>query len=200
MAEVSGVASKHAKYQTGNPISRYLVQNFLRTIERLVEPIAPTSILDVGCGEGVVLSTLAPRLQNARVCAVDADPVEVEDAQANLPFAEVQVADVHELPFEDESFDLVMCCEVLEHVERPYQALRELKRVSSRFVLVSVPREPIWRALNMARGSYWGQLGNTPGHINHWSGSSFATFVSRELRVLDQAQPLPWTVVCSEKI
>ena len=59
--------------------------------------------------------------------------------------------------------------EVLEHVPDPERTVSEMARVAKRWVLVSVPREPLWRGLNMARGAYIKDLGNTPGHINHWS-------------------------------
>ena len=51
----------------------------------------------------------------------------------------------------------------------PEATLAEMARVARRHLLVSVPREPLWRGLNMARGAYLRDLGNTPGHVNHWS-------------------------------
>ena len=86
-------------------------------------------------------------------------------------------------------FDLVLAIEVLEHVPDPAAALRELARVARRDVVLSVPREPIWRAANMARGKYWGDLGNTPGHIQHWSRAGFVRLVGAHLEVVDGAQP-----------
>ncbi len=46
-------------------------------------------------------------------------------------------------------------------------------------LLVSVPREPLWRGLNMARGAYIKDLGNTPGHLNHWSRKAFVELLGR---------------------
>ncbi len=63
--------------------------------------------------------------------------------------------------------------EVLEHVPDPEATVAEMARVADRWLLVSVPREPLWRGLNVARGAYWRTLGNTPGHVNHWSKRSF---------------------------
>ncbi len=54
----------------------------------------------------------------------------------------------------------------------PAHTLAEMARCAARHVLVSVPREPLWRAVNMARGAYWRELGNTPGHVNHFSKSA----------------------------
>ena len=42
---------------------------------------------------------------------------------------------------------------------------------------------------------YVGDLGNTPGHVNHWSKGGFAGFVDTELRVTSVSSPIPWTMV-----
>ena len=57
--------------------------------------------------------------------------------------------------------------------------MAEMARVARRHLLVSVPREPLWRGLNVARGAYLSDLGNTPGHVNHWSKRSFVAMLSR---------------------
>jgi len=67
--------------------------------------------------------------------------------------------------------------QVFEHLERPAAALSEMARVARRYVLVSVPREPLWRAANVAAGRYLRELGNTPGHIQHFSRRGIATLV-----------------------
>jgi len=104
-------------------------------------------------------------------------------------------ADIARLPFPDDSFDLVLGIEVLEHVPDPAAALTELSRVARGNLVLSVPREPIWRVANMARGKYIPQLGNTPGHINHWSRRSFATLVGRHFQTTAVRAPFPWTMV-----
>ncbi len=64
---------------------------------------------------------------------------------------------------------MVVTSEVLEHMEDPERALGQLLGVCGGYLLVTVPNEPIWRILNMARGKYWRRLGNTPGHVQHWN-------------------------------
>ena len=90
-----------------------------------------------------------------------------------------------------------MACaiEVLEHVPEPEQTLSEMARVARRWLLVSVPREPLWRMLNMARGAYWPAMGNTPGHLNHWSKRSFVELLSRHGEVVELRSPFPWTML-----
>jgi 2-polyprenyl-3-methyl-5-hydroxy-6-metoxy-1,4-benzoquinol methylase len=108
------------------------------------------------------------------------------------------VGSIYDIP-KKEKYDLVVCSEVLEHLEKPEDALEQLKKVGKKYVICSVPREPIWRILNMARGKYWKDLGNTPGHINHWSQRSFIKFLKKNgCKVLDVKSPLPWTVVLIE--
>src|SRR3546814_20497548 len=58
-------------------------------------------------------------------------------------------ADVMCLPFPDDSFDLVLGIEVLEHVPVPDRALSEIRRVGRESFVLSVPREPIWRMANV---------------------------------------------------
>ena len=106
-------------------------------------------------------------------------------------------ADITQLPFPSGTFDLVLAIEVLEHVPDPAAALAEIARVARRDIIVSVPREPIWRVANLARGKYIGALGNTPGHINHWSKKSFASFVGQHLAVRETRSPFPWTMVAA---
>ena len=112
------------------------------------------------------------------------------------PFAAV-FGDIGALPFPDDTFDLVLAIEVLEHVPDPDAALREVARVACADVLISVPREPMWRAANVARGKYWKALGNTPGHIQHWGKRSFADLVGRHLDVAAVRSPPPWTMVAA---
>lgn len=190
-----GIDGKQAKYATRNPLSRHLVGRFLETIDSLVTRADPASVLDVGCGEGMVLEHLQRRLEGRDCAAIDLDPVRVAHAARNLSWCRVGVGSAYEIPYDANRFELVMCCEVLEHLERPHDALAELARVSSKFVILSVPREPIWRMLNLARGAYWSQWGNTPGHLNHWSARSFESFAASKARVLERRNSLPWTAV-----
>jgi len=64
-----------------------------------------------------------------------------------------------------------VCRYALHHFEDPGGVVAEMARVANGHLLVSVPREPLWRGLNMARGAYIKDLGNTPGHLNHWRNS-----------------------------
>jgi ubiquinone/menaquinone biosynthesis C-methylase UbiE len=97
----------------------------------------------------------------------------LREASRRAPGVSFQFGDVLDLPFPDRSFDLVVCTEVLEHVEDPAAALRELRRVARRAVLVTVPHEPFFRAGNLLRGRHVRRLGSTPGHRHTWTRREF---------------------------
>jgi hypothetical protein len=75
------------------------------------------------------------------------------------------------------------------------EGLRRLAETAGKYVLLSVPREPVWRVLNVLRGKYLGRMGYTPGHINHWTPVGFRRLVSEHLEILDNRSPFPWTMV-----
>ena len=188
------VGNVYDKYGTRNPIARRLMQGFLDAATSLYRMAAPRSVLEVGCGEGELALHLwqqGPRPDSFEICDVDLGRLD-----PGLPDAIVaREASIYELPWSDDAFDLVLCCEVLEHLREPSRGLAELARVARRHVLLSTPREPLWRVLNMARGHYLGALGNTPGHVQHWSRSGLARLARTELRLLAERRPVPWTML-----
>ena len=67
-------------------------------------------------------------------------------------------------------------------------------------MIISVPREPIWRFLNLLRGKYIKDLGNTPGHLQHWSSDKFVDLVSNYFEIIEVKKPFPWTMLlCKAK-
>jgi len=185
------------KYGSSNPVVRRLMSGFHRTLDELWRQAAPSSVLDVGCGEGVLTIEWAERLGDRRIVGIDLeDPkLRAEWAKRERPNLEFRVEEATSLSFADDEFDLACAIEVLEHVPEPEATVAEMARVASRHLLVSVPREPLWRGLNMARGAYWRSLGNTPGHVNHWSKRGFVSLLSRYGTVEEARSPFPWTML-----
>jgi ubiquinone/menaquinone biosynthesis C-methylase UbiE len=186
------------KYGSTNPVVRRLMSGFETSLDRLFTTAAPRSVLDVGCGEGVVTYRWAQQLGEKPIVGIDlADPkLEAQwktRRRENLEFRAMDVEDLRSFP--DDSFDLAAAIEVLEHVPDPERTLAEMARVAARHVLVSVPREPLWRALNLARGAYVRELGNTPGHVNHWSKRGFIQAAQRHGELAEARSPFPWTML-----
>ena len=197
VAEAVPTGNTYDKYGSTNPVVKRLMAGFHRELDELFEQAAPASALDVGCGEGVLTERWAERLGEGRVVGIDLDDEKLRNEwnqrpRANLEFRPVDGPD---LPFRDDEFDLACAIEVLEHVPDPSLTLSEMVRVARRWVLVSVPREPLWRGLNMARGAYLRNLGNTPGHVNHWSKRAFLDFVGHHGQVEEVRTPFPWTML-----
>lgn len=182
------------KYASRNPIEQRLMGGFFDALLASLPPRTPARILEVGMGEGEVAERVRARYPSAAFTGIDLPDPELAEAWSARGLAG-SFADIGALPFPDDAFDLVLAIEVLEHVPDPPSGLAELRRVGRGDVVVSVPREPVWRVANMARGKYLTDLGNTPGHVNHWSARSFATFVGTQLDVVAVRRPLPWTMV-----
>jgi hypothetical protein len=89
--------------------------------------------------------------------------------------------------------------EVLEHVERPDQALHEAHRVTTRYLLASVPHEPWWRLGNLARLKYVRDFGNTPEHIHHWSVHGFRSLIGSRFTLVKLRLPFLWQAVLAER-
>jgi ubiquinone/menaquinone biosynthesis C-methylase UbiE len=170
---------------------------FEQTLGELFDRAAPESVLDVGCGEGVLTEQWAEQLGDRPVVGLDLpdEKLAAEWARRTRANLELRTFDGGNLPFAGDEFDLVAAIEALEHVPDPAAKVAEMARVARRHVLVSVPREPLWRMLNLARGAYVRELGNTPGHVNHWSKSAFVALLSRHGEVLEARSPFPWTML-----
>ncbi len=188
------------KWLSRNPLVRHANRGFRDTLETLVRGCAPASILDAGCGEGINLLTLSS-LDDWALEGIELTAESLAIARKALPGrVQLRQGDVQQLPYDDDRFDLVLGTEVLEHVDDPSRALREMARVARRHLILSVPREPLWRMLNVLRGKYLRHLGNTDGHLNHWSGHGFRRFCAREVEVLEQRSPVPWTfLLCAPR-
>ena len=182
------------KYASTNPIEQRMMRGFFSALDDALSGLAPRVVVEVGAGEGRITERLRERFPSATVVGLD-----LPDADLQREWRGVEVpmfaGDATRLPFTDASVDLVVALEVLEHVPQPRRALDELARVCRGAAVLSVPREPIWRFGNVARGRYVRDLGNTPGHVNHWSARSFRRFVGECFRVDSSSTPLPWTMV-----
>ena len=193
------VSANARKHMTKNPIKRWMLENFKKNLVAEVVALNPTSILDVGCGEGFIAEAIMAQLPQVTYRGIDMDETAVSLAQELNPKAEISTGDVLNLQFKDESFDLVICSEVLEHVTPPLAALKELHRVSKQHLILSVPHEPLFWGINLLTLNHIKSFGNAPGHINHWTTGGFKKFVTPLITLETTRAPFPWTLVRGTK-
>ncbi len=192
------LAAIQTKYTDRSPLVRFANRRFHETIYSLVTEVSFESALDAGSGEGVILASLEGQT-SADLVGLDIDHARLLEARTRLPKAPLVRGNLQRLPFPDDSFDLVLCLEVLEHVGQPSLAVRELHRVTRRYLLASVPNEPWWRIGNMLRLKYLRDWGNTPEHINHWSTGQFVRFLKPHFGVIEIRRPMLWSFVLANK-
>jgi SAM-dependent methyltransferase len=182
------------KYATTNALERRMMQGFMAALDATLDGLTPRRILEVGVGEGHVTRRVRERFPAATLVGVDLPSAELAGQWQAAGLA-CLFGDATRLPVPDGAVDLVLAIEVLEHIAEPDDALAELARVCSGTLVASVPFEPIWRLGNLIRRRYVGQLGNTPGHVNHWTRRGFRRFVATRFDLDLVASPLPWTIV-----
>ena len=195
------------KYRTKNPFYNHLVNGFLDAAATLLWSTGCRSILEVGAGPGDLGSRL---LESGRAwgavnedttyIGTDISQEQVDLARSRYTDLDFRLADACELPFQDGSFDMVIGCEVLEHLANPRIAVEEIHRVSRKHALLSVPWEPTWRVLNFMRGKYLSGFGNTPGHLQNLTRSGFRQLVCPPFHIVEERRPLPWTMLLVEKL
>ena len=187
------------EYQSTNPFTKRLIDNFYNKIKKIIANFdTDCRILEVGCGAGESSRKIFEMLAGRYFEASEFDERYVKKLlELNLPY-KISQEDVNCMHRKDNEFDCVIFLEVLEHISDYEQALKELFRVSSKYVLISVPNEPLWRLLNIARFKYLKYAGNTPGHINHWSPSKLKKLLGKYGKVIKIESSLPWIISLTE--
>ena len=192
------IGNTYDKYSSNNPIVRGLMRGFDAALSNFVAQSNPQTIHEIGCGEGYWVLRWLTQGFAARGCDFSERVIDIarENAEAAQTDPSVFLSrSIYDLDAVQDCADLIVCCEVLEHLEHPEEALAALQKVTSQNLILSVPREPVWCALNMLRGKYISDWGNTPGHIQHWSKPQFIKLVSRYFEVTKIRSPIPWTML-----
>ncbi len=191
------------KHTHKNPIQRLLLWNFFNNLVNLISTKKVDFILDVGCGEGFTLNRLKEHKIGNHLEGIEYLKDAIELGKKVYPNIKITKGDIYKLPYKDNSFDLVLCTEVLEHLEKPEDGLKELVRVSKKYLVISVPNEPFFMFAQFIRGKNWSRLGNDVEHINHWTMFGFPKFVKKNagasVRILARCFPFAWTMLLLEK-
>lgn len=132
----------------------------VRSVLGILHGLQPCSLLDIGSGRGVFLWPLMDAFPDLPIIASDVSDYRIRRMAAvrrgGMTKLNACRTDAHMLPFLSGVFDVVTALEVLEHIQNPEKAARELVRVAQRFVLVSVPSKP----------------DDNPGHVNLFDKTS----------------------------
>lgn len=196
------IGNTYDKYGSKNPIVKWMMKNFESSLSGFIDQVTPQSIHEIGCGEGYWILDWNEKGIAARGSDFSSDVISLAKENAktrDLPTSLFSTKSIYNVTAAEDTADLIVCCEVLEHLEQPQLALEKLQEIVQSHLIVSVPREPIWCTLNLARGKYLSTLGNTPGHIQHWSKRSFIRLISNYFEVIDVNSPLPWTMLLCKK-
>lgn len=187
------------KYLTLNPIKKKLTNQFLEDIHFYIKQLNPRTILDIGCGEGFVDQFLIQRSPHCQIRGIDISLESIQLAQKRTPKLDIQQGNAYNLPFKDNTFDLTIATEVLEHLNNPEKAIMEARRVSKKYCLFSVPSEPLFSLLSLLSGSHISRLGRHPNHINFWSKKSFQNLIQNYFAKLMVHTSTIWTIAIGEK-
>jgi ubiquinone/menaquinone biosynthesis C-methylase UbiE len=202
--EVEDFGHKYTEEGSGK-IGGKLLDGYFASVEKLFKDsgLKTGKAIELGCGEGYSTERLHKMLPSSITLEASefvADLVPL--AQKLNPGIKVTEESVYELRHADNTFDLVFLLEVMEHLDYPDKALEEIQRVlkPGGFLILGVPREPLWCILNIARFKYLAHFGNTPGHLNHWSKITLVSFVTKHFaKPIVVRNPLPWNQVLVRK-
>jgi 2-polyprenyl-3-methyl-5-hydroxy-6-metoxy-1,4-benzoquinol methylase len=184
------------KYRAKNPLQRFLIRRFMGGLTELFDATQPSSsVLEIGCGEGFVAGWLSQRQQGDTYVAVDLDADDIANLRAKFPSVEAHQGSIYELGFLDRDFDVVVCAEVLEHLDDPAAALQQMLEKNPKWLVLSVPHEPWFCLSNFLRGKNISRFGNDPEHVNLWGRRGFRSVIDPFLSVERHETSYPWQMV-----
>ena len=187
------------KYRSKNPVQRMLIRRFAATLHSMfLEALPARTVLEVGCGEGFLSGYLSEKLEDTSFVGVEYNPDDVARLRRHFPRIEAHEGSIYDLGFLKKKPDVVVCCEVLEHLDDPRKALAELRKVGARRALLSVPHEPFFMLSNLLRGKNVSRFGNDIDHKNHWGTGSFRALLEPDFEVLEVRTSYPWILALAE--
>lgn len=177
------------KYLSGNIAKQLLIKHYFHTIYKTVKNLGISKALEVGCGAGFSTEYLAEIFPNMESSEYREDLV--KQARERNPTIRIRQESIYNLRRDDNSFDMVIVLEVLEHLKYPWDALKEVWRVGGRYFLFSVPNEPLWSFVHIC--------GDDPGHIQHWKKDEFECLISEYFTIIKRVTSFPWQIILAEK-
>lgn len=196
----SQLSSNFQKHTSKSQLQKLLIDNFYRSLITLIKPLRLKTILDVGCGEGFSLSKMREQHIGTTLEGIDYSKKAISLGKKMFPNLSLKQGSIYKLPYKNNTFDLVLCTEVLEHLNDPQKGYKEVLRVAKKYIVFSVPNEPFFMLGNFLRGKNILRFGNDPEHIQHWTIFSFRSFLEKNnLKIKTIQFPFPWIIVFGEK-
>jgi len=145
-----------------HPVVRIFAEQRTQFILQILGDERPNSALDVGCGDGFGMSYMNKVAARLYGCDLSLSMLKANPASRES----LLCASAYNLPYADSSFDLVYCWELLHHLERPGAAVKEMARVSRKWVLVCEPNSmnPAMFLFGLIKPIERGLLKFTPGY------------------------------------
>ena len=190
---------KH-KYHNGNALHRAMLKRFFDLVAREVARLECATTLDFGCGEAFFWQEVRNRVDLAgNITGIDLRAEALSIATQTHP--EIMFLQQDILLWEPQhKSELVVASQVLEHLVDPGRFLGRLCEVSSRYLLLTVPWEPLFMLCNLARGRDLMRFGNHPEHINHWGRRSFEAFVSEHAHIEKSIACFPFLIIVARPL
>jgi 2-polyprenyl-3-methyl-5-hydroxy-6-metoxy-1,4-benzoquinol methylase len=181
------------KYRARNPIKRRLIRRFVGKVTELVEAGGvPKSVLEIGVGEGFLSGHLSTVHPETKFTGLDIQERDLELLRVKFPHIEAHHGSIYDLSALPRGYDLVICAEVLEHLEQPERALDQIVGLRPARVVLTVPHEPWFMLSNLAMGKNITRLGNDIEHCNHFTVGSFRRLLSTRFRLTAVTTSYPW--------
>ncbi len=188
------------KYGSKNPLVKILMDKFLKDFDNCLDSIDAIciNVLDVGCGEGYLTAHIKEHNRYIDIEGIDYYDHIIEIAKGLHRDIKFLQGSIYELPYENNKFDILISSEVLEHLDNPERAINEIKRVSKKYCIITVPNEPYFRIANVCRFKYISSFGNTPGHIQNWTKKDFKELLEKHFKKVSIKTSTLWQIALCE--
>lgn len=193
------VSSNLEKYQSKNFLKKIFIKRFIRQIVETVQSLKINSILDAGCGEGLIMHNIIKKIPEIKINGFDISNSALKNAKKILPSSYFFQGDITNIKLFDNFYDLAIALEILEHLENPEAALKELKRATKKYCLISVPWEPFFSLGNLFCGKNIKQLGRDKEHLQFWSKKEIVGVVDKYFDIISVRISFPWTIILGKK-
>ncbi|MCK5459732.1 class I SAM-dependent methyltransferase [Candidatus Parcubacteria bacterium] len=194
-----GKSSNLSKYQSKNFLKKIFIKRFIKQIVKIIQELNIDNMLDAGCGEGFIMHNTLRKIPKIKIDGFDISEQALENAKKILPNNNFFQGDITDIKLPDNAYDLAVALEILEHLKNPEAALKELKRVTKKYCLISVPWEPFFSLGNLSCGKNIKRFGRDKEHLQFWNKKEIINLTSKYFNIIEVKIVFPWTVILVQK-